>query len=67
MASCSSAAGRPSTLAGELSAETDLVRLEALDGDALEGEGRAAGFTPAASRVATTHDYVGSTVVMLGG
>jgi SAM-dependent methyltransferase len=56
------------TVAGELSAETDLVRLEALDGDALEGEGRAAGFTVLPrERVATTPDYVGSTVVMLGG
>ncbi len=56
------------TVAGELAAETDLVRLEALDADVLEAEGRAAGFTPAPrTAVATTPDYVGSTVVMLGG
>jgi SAM-dependent methyltransferase len=56
------------SLAGGLAAETDLVRLEALDGDVLEAEGRAAGFVPAAREsVATTPDYVGSTVVMLGG
>jgi SAM-dependent methyltransferase len=56
------------TLAGGLAAETDLVRLEALDGDVLEAEGRAAGFLPAPREaVATTPDYVGSTVVMLGG
>ncbi len=30
------------TLSGELAAETDLVRLEALDADILEAEGRAA-------------------------
>jgi SAM-dependent methyltransferase len=56
------------TLAGELVAEADLVRLQQLDGDRLEAEGRAAGFTPAPRQaVATTPDYVGSTVVMLGG
>lgn len=56
------------TPAGDLSAETDLVRLEALDAGVLEAEGRAAGFTPRPrERVATTPDYVGSTVVMLGG
>ncbi|HLI60230.1 MAG TPA: class I SAM-dependent methyltransferase [Solirubrobacteraceae bacterium] len=56
------------TPAGELSAATDLVRLEALDAGTLEAEGRAAGFTPRPrERVATTPDYVGSTVVMLGG
>jgi SAM-dependent methyltransferase len=56
------------TPAGELVAETDLVALQELDGDLLEAEGRAAGFTPAAREaVATTPDYVGSTVVMLGG
>ncbi len=56
------------TLTGELGAQTDLVRLEALDAAALEAEGRAAGFTPAPRQaVATTPDYVGSTVVMLGG
>jgi SAM-dependent methyltransferase len=56
------------TLAGELVAETDLVRLQELDADVLEAEGRAAGFTPAPrDAVSTTPDYVGSTVVMLGG
>ena len=56
------------SVAGELAAETDLVRLWALDGDLLEAEGRAAGFTPGPREaVATTPDYVGSTVVMLGG
>ncbi|HEY3774496.1 MAG TPA: class I SAM-dependent methyltransferase [Solirubrobacteraceae bacterium] len=56
------------SVAGELAAETDLVRLQALDGDLLEAEGRAAGFTPAPREaVATTPDYVGSTVVVLGG
>jgi SAM-dependent methyltransferase len=56
------------SVAGELAAETDLVRLQALDGDLLEAEGRAAGFTPAPREaVATTQDYVGSTVVVLGG
>jgi SAM-dependent methyltransferase len=56
------------TVAGDLSAETDYVRLEALDGDALEAECRAAGFAPAPrERVATTPDHVGSTVVMLRG
>jgi SAM-dependent methyltransferase len=56
------------TPAGELDAATDLVRLQALDGDVLEAEGRAAGFTPAPREaVATTPDYVGSTVVMFGG
>jgi SAM-dependent methyltransferase len=56
------------TPAGDLAAQTDLVRLQALDGDVLEAEGRAAGFTPAPrERVATTPDYVGSTVVMLSG
>jgi SAM-dependent methyltransferase len=56
------------TPAGELSAVTDLVRLDALDAAALEAEGRGAGFTPRRREwVATTPDYVGSTVVMLGG
>lgn len=56
------------TPAGDLSAVTDLVRLEAIDAGVLEAEGRAAGFTPRPrERVATTPDYVGSTVVMLGG
>lgn len=53
---------------GDLSAETDLVRLEALDGDVLEAEARAAGFTKRPrERVATTPEHVGSTVVILGG
>jgi SAM-dependent methyltransferase len=56
------------TPTGALSADTDLVRLEALDAERLEAEGRRAGFTPAPrEQVATTPDYVGSTVVMLGG
>jgi SAM-dependent methyltransferase len=56
------------TPAGELTAETDLVSLQALDGDLLEAEGRSAGFTAAPREaVATTPDYVGSTVVVLGG
>jgi SAM-dependent methyltransferase len=53
---------------GDLFAETDLVRLEALDGDVLEAEARAAGFTKRPrERVATTPEHVGSTVVILGG
>ncbi|HTU28993.1 MAG TPA: class I SAM-dependent methyltransferase [Solirubrobacteraceae bacterium] len=56
------------SVAGELAAETDLVRLHALDADLLEAEGRAAGFDPAPREaVATTPDYVGSTVVILRG
>ncbi len=56
------------TPTGDLLTETDLVGLAALDADALEAEGRAAGFTPAPREaVATTPDYVGSTVVMLDG
>jgi SAM-dependent methyltransferase len=53
---------------GALVAERDLIRLEGLDAERLEAEGRAAGFTVAArAAVATTADYVGSTVVMLDG
>jgi SAM-dependent methyltransferase len=47
-------------------AEPDSVRLAAVDAQTLEEEARAAGFTVAARDVvATTADYVGSTVVML--
>jgi SAM-dependent methyltransferase len=53
------------TLDGELSAEQDLIHLDRVDPDVLEGEGQAAGLR-AASRmeIAPTEDYVGSTVVM---
>jgi SAM-dependent methyltransferase len=54
------------TAAGELSTEPDLIRLQALAASTLEQEGQAAGFTVAArGTIATTADYVGSTVVML--
>jgi len=54
--------------AGTLAAETDLVCLQAIDADVLEAEGREAGFTPAPRQaVATTTDYVGSTVVVFDG
>jgi SAM-dependent methyltransferase len=47
-------------------AEPDEIRLTAVDAETLEDEARAAGFTIAPrGLVATTADYVGSTVVML--
>jgi SAM-dependent methyltransferase len=54
------------TLDGGHIAEPDSIRLSAVDAQTLEAEARAAGFTVAPrSVVATTADYVGSTVVML--
>ncbi len=56
------------TPAGRLQADTDLIRLQGLDADGLEAEGRAAGLRVGArGQIATTPDYVGSTVVMLDG
>ena len=54
------------TPAGELSETLDAVRLATLDASTLEAEGRAAGFRvqPRAA-IATSAEYVGSTVVML--
>jgi SAM-dependent methyltransferase len=51
---------------GRLTTEQDLIHLDHVDPDALEGEAEAAGLR-AASRmeIAATEDYVGSTVVML--
>ncbi len=53
------------TADGLLTAAQDLIHLDRVDPDALEGEGEAAGLR-AASRmeIAPTEDYVGSTVVM---
>jgi hypothetical protein len=46
--------------------EPDEIRLSAIDAQTLEDEARGAGFTVATrGLVATTADYVGSTVVML--
>lgn len=54
------------TADGRLSAERNLIRLDALDGDTLEREAVAAGFRPAGRReIPATEDYVGSTVVIL--
>ena len=54
------------TAAGAHTAEPDAVRLQSLQPDVLEEEGRVAGFGVAPrGKVATTADYVGSTVVML--
>jgi SAM-dependent methyltransferase len=56
------------SVTGALVAERDLIRLESLDAERLEAEGRAAGFAVAArATVPTTADYVGSTVVMFDG
>jgi SAM-dependent methyltransferase len=54
------------TADGHLTTEQDLIHLDDVDPDALEGEAEAAGLR-AASRleIAATEDYVGSTVVML--
>jgi SAM-dependent methyltransferase len=54
------------TADGRLSTEQDLIHLDRVDPDTLEGEAEAAGLR-AASRleIAATEDYVGSTVVML--
>ena len=53
------------TVAGELSAEQDLIRLDRLDPATLEAEGEAAGLRPASRlEIAPTEDHVGSTVVM---
>jgi SAM-dependent methyltransferase len=54
------------TVDGGHIAEPDAIRLSAVDAQTLEAEARDAGFTVAPrSLVATTADYVGSTVVML--
>ena len=46
----------------------DVVRLDALEPGVLEAEGRQAGFTVLPRRtIDETYEYVGSTVVMLGG
>jgi SAM-dependent methyltransferase len=51
---------------GARSAEGDAVRLDRLDGDALEAEGIAAGLRPAGRRfVEMTDEHVGSEVVLL--
>ena len=51
---------------GARTAEGDVVRLDKLDGDALEAEGVAAGFTLAGRRfVEMTDEHVGSEVVLL--
>jgi hypothetical protein len=54
------------TADGNLTTEQDLIHLDDVDPDTLEGEAEAAGLR-AASRleIAATEDYVGSTVVML--
>jgi SAM-dependent methyltransferase len=54
------------TADGHLTTEKDLIHLDDVDPDTLEGEAEAAGLR-AASRleIAATEDYVGSTVVML--
>jgi SAM-dependent methyltransferase len=53
---------------GSRRVERDVVRLEDLDPDTLEAEGRAAGLRPLPRRaIPQTEEYVGSTVVMLGG
>jgi SAM-dependent methyltransferase len=54
------------TADGHLTTEQDLIHLDDVDPDTLEGEAEAAGLR-AASRleIAATEDYVGSTVVML--
>jgi SAM-dependent methyltransferase len=50
---------------GELSEETDEVRLRILDAAELEGEARRAGLRPAGRRqIPATDDHVGSTVVL---
>jgi SAM-dependent methyltransferase len=52
---------------GSRGTEEDLIHLDRLDATGLEREGAAAGLTPAGRLlVAPTHDYAGSTVVMLG-
>ncbi|MBS1871062.1 MAG: class I SAM-dependent methyltransferase [Actinobacteria bacterium] len=51
---------------GARTAEGDTIRLDALDGDALEAEGVALGFHPAGRRfVEMTDEHVGSEVVLL--
>jgi SAM-dependent methyltransferase len=51
---------------GARTAEGDVVRLDRLDGDALEAEGVAAGLRPAGRRfVEMTEEHVGSEVVLL--
>lgn len=53
---------------GRLSASDDVIALDRVSADALEAEGRAAGLTPAERiEIPATDDYVGSTVVVLGG
>ncbi len=54
------------TAAGEHRTEQDVIHLDRLDPDTLEGEAEAAGLRPASRlEIAPTEDYVGSTVVML--
>jgi len=51
---------------GDLSEELVTIRLDSLDGQTLEAEARAAGFTPLEPRrIEETPDHVGSTVVLL--
>jgi SAM-dependent methyltransferase len=51
---------------GARTAEGDVIRLDKLDGDSLEAEGVAAGFTAAGRRfVEMTDEHVGSEVVLL--
>lgn len=53
---------------GQLSASDDVIALDRVSPAALEDEGRAAGLTPASRiEIPATDDYVGSTVVVLGG
>jgi hypothetical protein len=53
---------------GQLSSETDRIRLDQLDPDQLIAEARLAELKPVTSaEIPATADYVGSTVVMLDG
>jgi SAM-dependent methyltransferase len=53
---------------GTLTAERDLIHLDSLDADTLEREAVAAGLRPVdRATIAATDDYVGTTVVILGG
>jgi SAM-dependent methyltransferase len=53
------------TAAGERTVERDLIRLDRVDAETLEAEGRAAGLRPASRmEISPTRAYVGSTVVM---
>jgi SAM-dependent methyltransferase len=54
------------TTDGQLSTEQDLIRLDLVDADTVEREAEAAGLRPASRlQIASTEEYVGSTVVML--